>query len=364
MSVKFARATEFHRELKDRVAAYFESTEKPPRDLPGMYAKSAIILVWFSASYALLVFAAGTWWIAIGLALSLGLAAAAIGMDIQHDGSHGGYSNSKLVNGVAAASLDLVGGSSYLWRWKHNVLHHSFTNIDGADDDINIGPLGRLSPEQPRYSFHRFQHIYMWPLYGFVALKWQLFDDFKELIRGKVGPRVIPRPSGMQLAIFIGGKIALVLMAFVIPALFHPFWLVVVFYCSIAVTIGIVLGVVFQMAHCVEEADFPVPAESSNRIEDEWAVHQVSTTVDFARHNKLLTWYIGGLNYQIEHHLFPKICHLHYPKLSPIVESVCGKFGVKYEANATIRSAMASHVRWLRRMGRPEGEAGALPNAV
>jgi linoleoyl-CoA desaturase len=119
-------------------------------------------------------------------------------------------------------------------------------------------------------------------------------------------------------------------------------------------TIGIVLGVTFQMAHCVEEADFPVPTATPPRIAEEWAVHQASTTVNFARHNKLLTWYIGGLNYQIEHHLFPKICHLHYPKLSPIVESVCNKFGVKYEANATLRSAMASHLRWLRRMGRPD----------
>lgn len=353
MQIKFAKATEFHRELKEKVAGYFESTGLPQRDVPRMYVKSGIIIAWFVASYLLLVFAAGNLLLAIALALSLALAAAAIGMDIQHDGSHGGYSNSRLVNWLAATALDLIGGSSYFWRWKHNVLHHSYTNIAGADDDINLGALGRLSPEQPRYRFHRLQHIYVWPLYGFVALKWQTVDDFVELIRSKVGARQVPRPSGKELAVFIGGKVSFVLLAFVIPSLVHPFWVVVVFYSIVAITIGIVLGIVFQMAHCVEEADFPTPQAGSNRMEDEWAVHQASSTVDFAHYNKLLTWYVGGLNYQIEHHLFPKICHIHYPELSPIVQSVCDKFGVKYHSHRTLRSAMSSHYKWLRRMGQP-----------
>jgi linoleoyl-CoA desaturase len=324
-----------------------------------MYAKSAIILTWFAVSYVLLVFVAQTWWIGMLLAVSLALAAAAIGMDIQHDGSHGGYSNSKLVNGLAALTLDIIGGSSYLWRWKHNVLHHSFTNIDGADDDIDVGPLARLAPEQPHYRLHKFQHFYMWPLYGFVALKWHLVDDYRELIKGQVGTRKIPRPRGKDLAIFFGGKVVFILVAFVIPALEHPIWLVAVFYGFTAVTIGIVLGIVFQMAHCVEEADFPTPVEGSSRMEDEWAVHQAISTVDFARHNRLLTWYIGGLNFQIEHHLFPKICHLHYANLAPIVESVCAKFRVKYSSHRTLRSAISSHFHWLRRMGR--GEPGGTP---
>jgi linoleoyl-CoA desaturase len=319
-----------------------------------MYVKSGIILTWFTTSYLLLVFVANVWWVALGLAVSLALAAAAIGMDIQHDGSHGGYSNFKIINGIAAKTLDVIGGSSYLWRWKHNVLHHSYTNIDGADDDINIGPLGRLAPQQPRYGFHRFQHFYMWPLYGFVALKWHLVDDYKELIRGHVGARTIPRPRGKDLAVFLGGKAAFVTLAFVIPAMLHPFWLVALFYCFTALAIGVVLGIVFQMAHCVEEADFPVPVDGSNRMEDEWAVHQAASTVDFARHNRLLTWYVGGLNFQIEHHLFPKICHLHYADLAPIVESVCRKFGVKYHSHRSLRSAMSSHFHWLRRLGRPE----------
>jgi linoleoyl-CoA desaturase len=329
-----------------------------------MYAKSAIILTWFVASYVLLVFVAQSWWIGMLLAVSVALAAAAIGMNVQHDGSHGGYSDSKLVNGIAAVTLDIIGGSSYLWRWKHNVLHHSFTNIEGADDDINVGPLGRLAPEQPRYRLHRFQHFYMWPLYGFVALKWHLVDDFKEVIRGQVGTRKVPPPGGKDLAIFVGGKIVFALIAFAIPALMHPIWVVALFYCFTAITIGIVLGIVFQMAHCVEEADFPTPIDGSNRMEDEWAVHQTVSTVDFARHNRLLSWYIGGLNFQIEHHLFPKICHLHYAELAPIVESVCAEFGIKYSSHRTLRSAMSSHYHWLRRMGRAEPGGSPTPHTA
>jgi len=360
MSVKYAKTSEFHRELKNRVAGYFASTGLSTRDVPRMYVKSIIIFTWFVTSYVLLVFVANAWWVAIPLALVLAMSAAAVGMGIQHDGSHGAYSESKLVNRVAATALDLVGGSSYFWRWKHNVLHHSYTNIAGADDDINVGPLGRLSPEQKRYWFHRFQHIYMWPLYGLVVLKWQLVDDFVELAAGRVGTRTVPRPAGLDLLILIGGKVVFVLIAFVIPTMVHPFWLVAVFYCLTAITIGVVLGIVFQMAHCVEEAEFPAPVGESNRMEHDWAAHQASSTVDFARHNKLLTWFVGGLNFQIEHHLFPKVCHLHYPKLSPIVESVCSKFGVSYHAHPTIASALTSHYNWLRRMGLPE-RAHATP---
>jgi linoleoyl-CoA desaturase len=354
MNVKFAKASEFHVELKNRVAEYFAATGLAERDDPRMYLKSGIIMSWFVTSYMFLVFVPKPWWVAIALVLSLALSVAAVGMGIQHDGSHGGYSASKLVNQITAFTLDIVGGSSYFWRWKHNVLHHSYPNIAGADDDIDVGPLGRLSPEQPRYWFHRFQHVYMWPLYGLVALKWQLADDFKEFVAGKVGTRRVPRPRGFDLVRFIGGKVVFVLLAFVVPSMLHPFWLVLMFYCLTAITIGVVLGIVFQMAHCVEEADFPAPAQGSNRLDHDWALHQMRSTVDFARHNKLLTWFIGGLNYQIEHHLFPKICHLHYPQLSPIVESVCAKFGVNYNAHSTLRGALASHYKWLRRMGVPE----------
>jgi linoleoyl-CoA desaturase len=354
VTVKFDRATAFHQELKARVAAYFETTGKRERGLAGMYLKTAIILTWFAVSYVLLVFVAASWWQSVAFALSLGFSIAGIGFNIQHDGSHGGYSRSGTINRVMACALDLVGGSSYFWHWKHNVLHHSFPNIAGADDDINVGVLARLAPAQRRYFFHRFQHFYMWALYGIVPLKWQLVDDFRDLASSQVGEKKVPPPRGFDLALFWGGKALFVTLAFVIPSLVHPFWVVLLYYLGTMLVLGVVLATIFQLAHCVEEAGFPMPEGEAGRIPAEWAVHQVQTTVDFAQRNKFLTWYLGGLNFQIEHHLFPRISHLHYPSIAPIVKSVCESFGVKYNAHRSVLAAARSHFQWLRQMGRPE----------
>jgi linoleoyl-CoA desaturase len=355
-TLKFNGSDRFIRELRRRVDAYFEQTGKSRRDCPKMYFKTATILAWFISAYVLLLFVVHSLWLILPLAAVLGLAMAAIGFNIQHDGSHKGYSSRSWVNKMMALSLDVVGGSSYMWNWKHNSIHHTYPNIDGQDDDINLGFLGRLSPEQPRYNFHRFQGIYLWLAYGFLAIKWHLFDDFWSLATGKISTHKIPRPKGMDLVTFIGGKVVFFMLAFGIPMMLHPWWAVLGVYAAAAFVCGVVLSIVFQLAHCVGEAEFPVAvmsADGQSRMQTEWAVHQVQTTVDFARGNRVLGWFVGGLNFQIEHHLFHKICHIHYPALSKVVEEACRDFGVRYSSHPTFFSAVASHYRWLELMGRP-----------
>jgi linoleoyl-CoA desaturase len=353
--VKFKPSDRFIRELRKRVDAYFEQTGKKRRDNASMHFKTATILIWFAAAYVLLMFFATTWWMVVPLAVILGLAIAAIGFNIQHDGGHKAYSDNRWVNKLMALTLDLMGGSSYMWDWKHNAIHHTYPNVHGLDDDINIGFLGRLSPEQPRYWFHRLQGIYLWFLYGFLAIKWHLIDDFYQLVVGRIGGHKIPRPKGKDLAVFIGGKVIFFSIAFVIPMLLHPVWKVLAVYALAAFVSGVVLSVVFQLAHCVGEAEFPVPITDTNgkaHLSEEWAVHQVQTTVDFARGSKVLCWFLGGLNFQIEHHLFHKICHVHYPALSKVVENTCREFGVKYVAHKTMLAAVVAHFKWLTLMGR------------
>jgi linoleoyl-CoA desaturase len=352
----FNTSDRFVRELRKRVDAYFEKTGRRKRDVPAMYFKTATILAWFLSAYLLLLFVASSWWTVVPLAMVLGLATAAIGFNIQHDAGHRAYSDRQWVNKAMSLSLDMIGGSSYLWDWKHNSIHHTYPNIDGEDDDINVGILGRLSPHQPHYWFHRLQGIYLWLLYGFLAIKWHLFDDFYSVAIGKIGTHKIPRPKGKDLVIFIAGKVDFFSMAIFIPMLLHPWWAVLGVYAMAAFTSGVVLAVVFQLAHCVEEAEFPTPviaADGSQRMESDWALHQVKTTVNFARRNPVLCWFLGGLNFQIEHHLFHRICHIHYPELSKVVEEVCREFGVKYAAHKSIFGAIASHWRWLVQMGRP-----------
>ena len=353
---KFERHDEFFVALKNRVDQYFQQTGKSPRDCWQMYVKTCVILCWFFGSYAFLVFGPVSWWTVVPASASLGLAMAAIGFSIQHDGSHRGYSKHSIVNRLAAISLDMLGGSSYYWARKHNVIHHTYPNITGHDDDIELGLLGRLSPHQRHIGIHRLQHFYLWFLYGFISIKWQFYDDFRDLLRGRIGVHSVVRPRGQELAIFVVGKLFFLVMGVAVPVMLHSWWEVLAVYMGVSFFQGVTLSIVFQMAHCVEEAAFPMPETASGRMASSFAVHQIETTVDFAPDNKLLSWFVGGLNYQIEHHLFPQICHIHYRAISPLVKQTCQEFGVRYNMHRSFRSGLASHYRWLRRMGLAEAQ--------
>lgn len=351
LPLKFQPSDGFRQALRRRVDEYFTSTGRKPRDCWRMYAKTAIIGSWCIAAYVSLLLVAGSWWVAVPLTVLLGLSLAAAAFNIQHDGGHGAYSDRRWVNKLASLTLDLLGGSSYVWARKHNSIHHSYTNVSGHDDDINVGLLGRLSPHQKHLKFHRLQHFYMWVLYGFLPVKWHVYDDFHNVLIGRIGGHRFPRPRGSDLAIFIGGKVLFFSLAFGLPMLLHPWWCVLALYGIASFVQGVALSVVFQMAHCVEKAAFPQPHAGTGRIDSDWAVHQVETTVDFAPRNRVLAWLVGGLNFQIEHHLFPQICHVHYPAIAKLVEETCREFGLKYKAYQTFLAGIASHYRWLRQMG-------------
>ena len=363
----FANGNAFQLELRRRVEEYFRTTGRRPRDCWQMYLKTAIFLAGFAVLYTLLVFVDQTWWQGLLLAVLLGLSAAGIGFNIQHDGGHQAYSNHPWVDKLMAMTLELIGGSSHLWRWKHVVLHHTYVNITGHDTDIDLGLLARLTPHQRSLPYHRRQHLYLWPLYGLLAIKWQLLDDFRQLISGRMSNQPFPGPKGRELVIFIAGKAIFFTMAFGIPLLFHSIGVVLLYYGVAGLVAGMALSVVFQVAHCVEEAEFPLPRDETGRVEHAWAIHQAETTVDFARRSRVVAWLIGGLNFQIEHHLFPRLCHVNYPAISKLVEETCREFGIKYTEHRSFRAGLASHFRWLRRMGMPttrSGETGAQPEAV
>jgi linoleoyl-CoA desaturase len=354
--LRFTGDNSFQHELRRRVSAHLRAIGRPERGGGRMHAKTALILASFACSYSLLVFVAAAWWQALPLAIVLALSTVAIGFNIMHDANHGAYSNHRWLNRAMGMSLDMVGGSSHFWQWKHNVFHHTFVNVVGYDTDINLVGLGRLTPHHPHLWFHSWQHLYVWFLYGAMVVKWHLYDDFRLALTGRMAQHTVPRPSGSQWLVFLGGKLVFISLAFVIPLLLHPAWAVAATYLVVAVVVGIVLAVVFQLAHCVEAADFPTEL-GAGRMATAWAVHQVETSVDFARDSGAACWLLGGLNFQIEHHLFPRICHVNYPAIAPLVEQTCREFGVKYKYNQTFLSALRSHVAWLRTMGRAPLEA-------
>ena len=349
--VKYPPHTMFWRELRRRVDEYFATTGKTSHGGARIWLKTAILLGWAASSYAILVFVASTWWQVALLGASLGLAVAGIGFNVQHDGGHESYASHRRINRLAASVLDVIGGSSYMWRYKHNHFHHHYTNVVDVDDDLDASPFLRLSTGHRRLPFHRLQHLYIWPLYVFFPPKWQWYDDFSNLITGRIGPRRIPRPKGWSLAWLFIGKALFAAWALAVPLVLHPTGAVLVTYAFICLVTGVTLGTVFQLAHCVEEANVEGCPEPGERMTAPWAEHQLATTVDFAPRNRLLTWYLGGLNYQVEHHLFPRISHVHYPAIAQLVRRTCDEHGVPYLSHRSVVGALRSHLRHLRRLG-------------
>jgi linoleoyl-CoA desaturase len=349
--LQFGEDRSFQIELRRRVDAFFEGSGRRKVDNWQMYVKSMFILSCFGTSYALLVFSAHSVWTGIPYAVVLGLTMAGIGFCIQHDGGHNAYSQRRWLNKLAAMSLDLIGGSSYVWHFKHSVIHHTYVNITGWDTDIDFRALARVTPHQKLLPFHRWQHLYLWPLYGFLAIKWQLLDDFQYIITGRLGRHRVPRPKGKDLAVFIGGKIVFFTWVFAVPLMFHSF-ITVLFYYGVAVLVlGIVLSIIFLLPHTVGQAEFPLPLPGTRRMEKPWAVHQAMVTLDFAQNNPVATWLLGGLNFHLEHHLFPTICHVNYPSMASIVRQTCKDFGISYASHPSFFKGLIAHFRWLRLLG-------------
>jgi len=345
-------------ELRAAVEAHLARTGGPVRGGWRMILKVAAMLGWLAASYLALLLLPVPGWAAALLALSVGLAIAGVGFNVMHDANHGTLSSRPAVNRAFAYAADLIGGSSWLWRHKHNVLHHTWPNVAGMDTDGDAGLLLRLTPQQPHRRFHRFQHLYAWALYGVFALKWWLYDDLRELLSGRIGGHAFARPRGGALAGLLLGKALFLGWAFVLPLLLRPTpWLLPLWLLASGAA-GVTLASVFQLAHCVAEVDHPQGREGE-ALPLAWAELQLATTSDFARGRRLLSWYVGGLNYQVEHHLFPGICHVRYPELAPIVERICLAHGVRYRAQPSLRAALSANLRWLRQLGAGTPAPGA-----
>jgi linoleoyl-CoA desaturase len=351
--IRFPAREGFHDTLEQRVNEYFDSEGRTPTGDMRMIVKTAVILAWLIVSYVLLVFFSTSLVMAIISAYALAHGFALVGFSIMHDAVHGSYSKNKSVNRLMGYTLDLIGGSQLMWRHKHNILHHTYTNIEALDDDLQTFGLLRLSPDQKRRPWQRFQHLYDFPLYSLLTLSWVTYADFQKFFTRRIGPYRLPKPSVSEAFLFFLTKIFFFGYTVVLPLFFHPLLHVLVAFVAIHMVLGLMIAVVFQLAHTVDGTAFPQPDETTGAIDREWAVHQVQTTADFAPRNRLATWALGGLNFQIEHHLFSRICHVHYPAIRSIVEETCREFGVRYTCYPSVRAALAAHYRFLRAMGNP-----------
>ena len=342
----------FYQELKARVNDYFAKAKKNSTGNFSLYFKAVLLWSLYVALYVHVIFFYAPVWVSIIECVLMGGITAAIGFNVMHDGGHGSFSNSKFWNKIAAFSVNALGASGIMWNNKHNIIHHTYTNIDGVDDDIEIKPMLRMCPTQKKYKIHRYQHIYVWFLYTLLLIIWVFATDYKKYFRKKVGSVPIKKMSRFEHIAFWVAKIGYYFMMIALPIWMVGFVHWLLGFLIISMVAGFVLSVVFQLAHTVEETTFPIPVGDIKTIENEWAIHQVQTTANFATRNRLISWLVGGLNFQIEHHLFPKVSHIHYPAISKIIKQTCAEYGVKYIEFPKMRHAIASHAMHLKRMGR------------
>jgi linoleoyl-CoA desaturase len=351
-------AAAFVAELRSTVTEWFQSRNLSDKANPAMVFKTVILLGTLVGAYLLLLSGWFGGWGSLGLIALMGITMAGVGFSVAHDALHGAYSSRSWVNAALGASFDLLGANGYMWQITHNVIHHTYTNIHGVDEDISVSPLLRLSPDADLKRIHRYQHWYALAVYSMSTLFWVAAKDFKYFLKRDLGPFRDRRHSKSAVAWLLTSKVAYFAYALGLPlVLIHrPWWQIVGGFALVHLIAGIILGVVFQLAHVVEGTAYPLPDDEGG-MEHTWAVHEMLTTSNFARDNRLVSWYIGGLNYQIEHHLFPRVCSVHYPKISEIVREVADRHGVTYNEHPTLRQAIGSHFRMLERLGRPEALA-------
>ncbi len=340
----------FFNSLKASVDQYFEENKIKRTGNWKLYLKSAILLPLAVGLYCLLVFVPMNWALAVSLCAILGIAMASIGFNVMHDACHGSFSTRPWVNEIFGLTNNFLGGNAFLWKLKHNIVHHTYTNIDGIDDDINNMPFMRECSTQPWRPMHKYQSYYMFLLYGFTSV-FMFFMDYVKYFSRKVYTTPISKMSRKEHFIFWAGKLFFIAVYIVIPVLMVGWLKWFVGFIVVQFALGLTLALVFQLAHVVEHAEFETAGIEPQKIENEWAIHQVKTTANFASKNKIVTWMVGGLNYQIEHHLFPRISHIHYPAISRIVRETCEKFDLHYIYFPTTRSAIASHFRFMKEMG-------------
>ncbi len=344
--------------VRKNVHDYFKQNGLSTKGNTAMVIQTLVMLASYIGPFILILAVPMSPWIGLGLAILMGFGTAGIGMSVMHDAVHGSYSGREWINKLFGSTLYLLGSNVFNWKVQHNILHHTNTNIDGFDGDIDSkGPI-RLSEFAPFRKIHRFQHIHAFFFYGLLTLS-KLVQDFFQLAEyNRAGiTRQLKRKPVWEYIKMVAIK-AMYLFVFIgLPILFSSFtwWQVLLGFLVMHWTAGIILSTIFQMAHVVEGAEQLQPNEDGI-IEADWAVHELRTTANFARNNRFLNWYIGGLNFQIEHHLFPNICHIHYPKISPIVEKTAQEFGLPYNLKPSFRAALRSHYRRLRELGRPAEE--------
>jgi len=365
-SLQFAKGqNEFFATVSQRVNHYFKSNKIERTANVHMVVKTIVMLLLYFVPYTLMLTQVVTG--GLGLLLMtfvMGVGVSGIGLSIMHDANHGSYSKKAWVNNVMGFSLNLVGGNAFNWKVQHNVLHHTYTNVHEVDEDISPRGVLRMAPTETWKPIHQFQHLYAWFFYGLLTIVWIGIKDYGRLTRyGREGLVAKQKANIVtEWAILIATKLFYIFYLFLLPVLLVPaitWWMPIVGFLIMHYIAGFVLAIIFQPAHVIDGTEYPLPDNDGN-LENSWAIHQLHTTTNFGRKHRAFSWFVGGLNYQVEHHLFPNICHVHYRAIAPIVEQTAKEFGLPYKSKETFLDALVAHAHLMKELGKKPATVSEL----
>lgn len=343
----------FYATIRSRVDQFFAQQQLSQNANSDMWSKTIFFLSGFIGLYLLIIFNVLPVLVLLPLAAVLGMFSAFVGFNVCHDAIHGALSGNKRVNKLFGFVFNLIGANPYVWSITHNVVHHTYTNIPGHDEDIEVAPgLIRISEEDQVNRIQRYQHWYAFPLYSLASLSWVFRKDYVKFFQKRIGAHQNRHPKLEYFNLFFY-KALYYFLFIVLPLLVMDlsWWQFLIGFLTLHMAEGLTMGLVFQLAHVVEGTSFPVPNDQG-KMEEAWAEHQMHTTANFATQNKIAAFFLGGLNRQIEHHLFPKVCHIHYGKISTIVKQAAEEFHLPYIENKSFFSALRSHFLTLKRFGK------------
>lgn len=354
----------FYSTLKNKVEEYFRSRKIKKTGNWKLYSKATILIPSALSIYLILLFVPLAVVPGLLLCAFLGFIFASIGFNVMHDACHGSYCSKKWVNEVLGLSINTLGGNAFIWKQKHNIIHHTYTNIEGVDDDIAQSKFIRQSPTQPWMRVHKWQHIYLPLIYSLTIFAWALARDYGRYFSKKIHTTPIQYMSRKEHVIFWVSKVLYILFYIIIPIVFVGFVPWLIGFLIMGTVLGLTLAFVFQLAHAVEGTEFEAVGLEAKTIEGEWAAYQVRTTANFATNNKIISWFVGGLNFQIEHHLFPRMSHVHYPAISRIVKQTCNEYDLPYNQFSTMWQALVSHFKIMKQLGQKPVPAISTPLPV
>ena len=345
--------TKFFRTLNKRVNDYFKENHIKKTGNSKLYIKAIFMFALFITPLVLILTLDLPGWVQVLLMILIGVGMAGVGMNVMHDANHESFSSKKWVNKLMGSSIYILAGNDYNWKVQHNVLHHTYTNIQGMDEDIDAGRIIRFSKHAKWLKIHKFQKYYSIFLYGLLTINWAITTDFKQsyqYLKRKLSYGKFPNPATQWTKLIIG-KIVYYAVWIVLPLfLGFTWWQVLIGFFIMHYTAGIILSITFQLAHVMPNTDMPLPDKDGN-MEHTWAIHQLFTTSNFAPKNKFVEYYTGGLNHQVEHHIFPHISHIHYKKIAKIVRETAKEFNLPYNEYKTFFGAFAEHLKQLNYLG-------------